>query len=81
MATERTILLEVNRMLNHLLNIGCHAGDLGRLLWPSDEVSATLPAGTVRMYSARRPFALARIAYEYRLYGLGLYTRISLYRP
>jgi len=32
-ATERTILLEVNRMLNHLLNIGCHAGDLGVLLW------------------------------------------------
>ena len=31
-ATERTILLEVNRMLNHLLNIGCHAGDLGVLL-------------------------------------------------
>ena len=31
MATERTLLLEVNRMLNHLLNIGCHAGDLDAL--------------------------------------------------
>lgn len=28
----RCIMLEVTRMLNHLLNIACHAGDLGCLL-------------------------------------------------
>lgn len=28
----RCIMLECTRMLNHLLNIGCHAGDLGCLM-------------------------------------------------
>nr|BAX09247.1 NADH dehydrogenase subunit 7 [Hemistasia phaeocysticola] len=30
---HRIMLLEINRMLNHLLNVACHAGDLGCLLW------------------------------------------------
>ena len=31
---RRVMILEVNRMLNHLLNVACHAGDLGCLLRP-----------------------------------------------
>ena len=37
-AVERTTLLEVNRMLNHLLNIGCHAGDLDASLQSLDDI-------------------------------------------
>ena len=29
---HRAMLLEINRMLNHLLNVACHAGDLDCLL-------------------------------------------------